>query len=173
MNIKKTLSLLILSLIYLSSYAQKCEVKADPITGVKSIQFINKQNTLRFENKETNLTDFYVTFSYTGEQNITMAKGSQVIFKLKNDKIITFESVKETVPQTRVSTSSSSVYVSTFYTFAFQLTKDEINTLASDKIVLMRYPSIDGGQLDYVVKGLGKVFASKITKGAACMSENL
>lgn len=151
-------------------YGQKCEIKADPITGEQTIQFKNKYQTLRFENKGTELTDFYTTFSYRGEQNVTVLKGSEVVFKLKNGKIITLTSIADATPQTRLISETTIV---SNYTYAFKITKEQINDLASDKIDFIRYPSMDGGTVDLDVKGLGKIYASKITKGAQCMSENL
>ncbi|MGH1338044.1 MAG: hypothetical protein ACRBFS_18125 [Aureispira sp.] len=151
------------------SYGQKCTVKSDPITGEKVIEFSNVYKTLRFQNKGTALTDFYTTFSYGGEQNVVIPKGSEIFFKLKNGKIIKLESITDTHPQTIL---SGDIILSR-YTYAFQLTKEQMKDLASDKIVFMRYPSTDGGTLDYDVKGLGKVYTSKITKGAKCLAERL
>lgn len=170
----KTLSLLNLVVVLLFSMpsysnAQKCEVKADPITGEKVIQFINKHKTLRYENKGTELTDMYMTFSYPREQNVSVSKGSNIIIKLKNDKIITLETITDANPQSRLVGEQ----IVTFYTYAFKLSKEQIDNLASDKISLIRYPSLDGGTLDWQVKGLGKIYASKVTKGAECISESL
>lgn len=152
-----------------TAYGQKCESKPDPITGEKVISFINKHKTLRFENKGTELTDFYTTFNYIGEQNVIIEKGSEVTFKLKNGKVLELESIHDTPPKSLVYAGQ---IVST-YTFAFQLTKQELETLASDKIEFMRYPSPNGGTLDYDVKGLGKIFPAKITKGAECLVSQL
>ena len=164
-----TLFLFTFLLISHGSKAQKCEVKADPITGEQVIQFMNKYKTLRYEYTEGQLTDFYTTFSYRGEQNVSVLKGSEIIFKLKNGDIIKLTSVDDANPQTRI---LETIIISN-YTYHFKLTKEQIDQLASDKIALMRYPSLDGGSLDWEVKGLGKIYASKITKGAQCLSENL
>lgn len=169
MNIKTPSIATLLFLSTATLFAQKCEVKEDPISGERLLQFSNVYKTLRFENKGTELTDFYTTFSYGGEHNTRIDKGAEIFFKLKNGEILKLTSLKEASPKTQLVGQS----IITNYTFAFQLSKEEIQTLASDKITFVRYPSTDGGTLDLDVKGLGKIYINKITKGAKCFAENL
>ncbi len=151
------------------SYGQKCEVQADPFTGERTIKFMNQYKTLRYENTGGEFTDFYTTFSYGGEQNVSVLKGSEIMFKLNNGDIVKLKSIDDANPQSRLIETT----IISMYTYHFKLTKEQVDQLASDKIALMRYPSLDGGSLDWKVKGLGKIYASKITKGAQCVSESL
>ena len=153
-------------------YSQKCDVKNDPITGEKTCKFMNKQQTLRFEYKGGDIADFYTTFSYSGEQNTVIPKGSEIIFKFNDGKILKLYSVIDATPQTKVYSSSTTVTVITNYTYAFKMTREEIAMMASSKIDLVRYPAIEGGHMDYDVKGLGKIYANKITNGAECILSN-
>lgn len=171
---KRIFSILVLLLsILISGYSQKCEVENDQITGEKVCKFINQQKTLRFEYKGGPTVDFYTTFIYAGEQNTVIPAGSEVIFKLVNGTIVKLQSIADAKPQTRVSNTQTTVTVTSLYTFAFKLTQEELQSLASAKIDMIRYPSVDGGQIDYDVKGLGKIFANKITNGAECILSNV
>jgi len=171
-NLKK---LIFLAFIFatLSSFSQECEVKNDPITGEKTCIFSNKAGTLKYEYKVGGVINFFTTFNYSGEQNFAMPKGSEIIIKLENDSIIRLYSIVEAMPQTRVVANQYGASVYTYYTFAFELTAEQVKTLASSDVVFMRYPAISGGSNDYEVKGFGKIFAKKITKGAQCILENL
>ncbi|GEM_PF-3780241 len=163
---------LILSFTF-AAQAQKCEVDEDPISGKKRCQFMNKYQTLKYIYSGGDEIDFFTTFIYSGEQNVKFPAGKEVAIKLENGTIVQLKSLEEAVPQTKVSTSGDQVTVNTWYTFAFKLTKDQVKEMAANKVTFMRYPAIDGGVVDYDVKGLGKIYAKKITKGAECVSENL
>ena len=171
-NLKKIIFLAFIFATF-TSYSQDCEVKNDPITGEKTCIFNYKNGSLKYEYKVGGVINFLLTFDYSGEQNFAMPKGSEVIIKLENDSIIRLYSIVEAMPQTKVFATQNSAGVMTYYTFAFELTADQIKTLASSNVVFYRYPSVSGGTNDYEVKGLGKIFAKKITKGAQCILENL
>lgn len=153
----------------MTAFSQKGKVEEDPITGEKTCVFSNKYRTLRYEYKYGEEIDFYSTFNYLGEQNVLIPKGSELFIKLKDGSIIKLHSAVDAVPQTKVSQAG----VRTDYTFLCKLSHDQVKTLAKSKIAFIRYPSTDGGTVDFKVKGLGKIYGNKITKGAIFISENL
>lgn len=168
--------LITLSLLFASSsnlIGQSCDIVADPITGEKLVEFKNKQQTLKYIYKGGEKVEFFTTFIYKDEQNTTFPAGSEVFIKMDNGLITQLNSVDEAVPQTKVTTTSETVTVNTWYTFKFFVTREQVEQLASGKIVFMRYPAIDGGTVDLDIKGFGKIYAKKITKGAECIKENL
>lgn len=157
----------------MAGYSQKCKTEADPITGVKTSTFKNKSQTLKYIYKGGENIEFYTTFNYLGEQNSKFPVGSEVIIKLKDGTILNLHSVKEAMPQTKVVANQYSASVYSLYTFAFSLDREQINLLSNSKVSFVRYPAIDGGYTDIDIKGFGKIYAKKITKGAECMLENL
>jgi len=83
-------------------------------------------------------------------------------------------SVVETTPQISTSTTLDGLTTTySSYTFAFELSHEQLSTLANSKVIFMRYPSIDGSTLDYDVKGIGKFYVNKLRNGAICISKNL
>lgn len=156
-----------------SLLAQKCEVKSDPVTGDRVVQFMNKQQTLRYKYEGGETIDFFTTFIYSGEHNIAFPAGTEVIMKLEDGLIITLKSALEATPRTEVTASQYGASIRTFYTFNFLLSKEQVNQIASAKLVFLRYPNTDGGTIDLDIKGFGKIYAKKINSGAECMSENL
>jgi len=167
-------SLLLLTFLFIISiaFAQECEVKNDPITGEKTCSFYNKKKSIRYEYNGGDTIDFFTTFTYTGEHNIAMPQGSELIFKLEDNTILTFKSAIDAAPITKIQSSQYGSTVFTNYTFTFKLTIDQIEKLANSKLVFMRYPSTDGGHLDHKIKGLGKKYGKTFTDGAICISEN-
>ncbi len=171
-NLKKSLVLMVL-LASLNVYSQKCEIKKDPISGKKTCVFQDNKKTLRYVYMFDEEVDFFTTFVYRDEQNVAIPKNSEIIFKLENDSIVKLYSVVDAMPQTKVTANQFGASISTTYTFAFKLKKDQIRTLASSKITFVRYPAIDGGYVDLDIKGFGKIYANKVTKGAICINDNL
>lgn len=165
--------ILLMSFLTMSGYSQKCKTEKDPITGVKTSTFMNKYQTLKYIYKGGEDIEFYTTFNYTGEQNSKFGIGSEVIIKLKDGSILNLHSVKDAMPQSKVRANQYGATVYTQYTFAFILDKEQINLLANSKVSFIRYPAADGGYTDIDIKGFGKIYAKKITKGAECMLENL
>jgi hypothetical protein len=119
------------------------------------------------------LIDFQTTFTFSGEQNVTFPAESVVFFKLNTGKILSLKSIREANPQTKVYANQYGATVLSNYTFSFQLTKEELKTLASGNIIFMRTPNVSGGTIDYEIKKGNKKFVNKMTKGAQCMYSNL
>ena len=161
---------LLISCISLGASAQKCVDQADPITGERTVEFKNNQETLRYKYEGGEEVEVYMTFIYADEQNTTMPEGSEVAIKLKDDTVVMLKSAREAMPKTKVTANQYGATVTTSYTLEFVIDKATTTTLASDKISFIRYPALDGGTIDLDIKGLGKIYAGKITKGAECIS---
>lgn len=170
---KRIFLLFICCLSFLYGFTQGCVSQNDPITGEKTCMFSNRQSTMRYEYRGGDNIDLYLTFAYIGEQNIIMPKGSKIFIKLKNKVILSLLSIKDAVPQTRLEASAYSAAVYTLYTFAFKLNKHQLKSLAEIDIIFMRYPSIDGGTVDFDGKGPSKKYIRKIKEGAKCVHEGI
>lgn len=153
--------------------AQKCEITSDPVTGEKICQFEDKRQTLKFKYTGGEEILFQVTFSFPGEQNSIIDKGTELIMKLENGTIIDLLTTEKSFPQTKVYASSTYASVSTWYTFTFDnLSKKNVEDLAKNKIIFFRYPHPGGGTKDADVKR-GKIYIKRIMKGANCILENM
>ena len=166
------ISSLVLAMFIATSFGEDCKSGDDPITGEKRCSFVNRMQTLRYDYKGGEFVDFFATFSYSAERNVIIPKGSQIIFKLKTDEVITLKTIVDASPQSQVMASQYSASVFSRYTFAFKIDLKQLESIATSKIVFIRYPSTDGGSLDYDVKGGGKYYAKEIKKGANCIFEN-
>ena len=99
-------------------------------------------------------------------------KGTEIILKLENGEILKLATAYDASPKTDASSSMYSATIYTNYFYPIELTKDEVNKLATSKVVLIRYPDTQGGTRDFEPKGFTKKLADVLQKGAQCIREN-
>mgnify|MGYP000978742328 CR=1 FL=1 len=61
----------------------------------------------------------------------------------------------------------------TNYTLKINLSREDIERLASSPVTFIRYPNPEGGSLDLEIKGLAKSTGKHILVGATCVLEHL
>ena len=153
--------------------AQKCKVGKDPFTGEKTVSSDFSHRTIYFEYKGDKI-HMELKFTYKGQLHTDIPTGTEILFKLENDEILKFAIVEDAPPKTKVGHDNAGYsYVTTDYSFVMLVSKDELNKMASSKVVLIRYPDAQGGTLDYTPKGLGKILTNAIYKCANCIKDNL
>ena len=145
-DIKNTLIILFL---VLSNYtfAQKCEVSKDPISGEKLITVNYRERWVYMENKGDQ-TKLSVVKGYVGEVNVSVPVGSEFIIKLDNDEIIKLTTSGIAAPNSYA--SQGVVY--TNFTYEVTIDKDILTKLSAHVPVLIRLPDIKTGDRDMVEK---------------------
>ena len=170
---KLILFLVAICLWSINASAQKyCEVKADQLSGEKTVSHRNKYGSIRFEYKEGGPIQHLMTFTFLGEQNVSFPEGSEVIYKLEDGTILRFKAIYRVAPDTRAYANSYTASVTTLYTYTFELTKEQLEQLRRSKVIYMRWPSVDGGTAESGEKNMKK-FSKIIQEGAKCLSSNM
>lgn len=168
------LSLQCIILFSLYNTTAQCKSNIDPITGKNTSTFINYYEDVKYEKIDnSDAINLSLRFKYSGEHNVKITENTPVIIKLKDGAIVTLNTYKAAVPKTQVYASQTTASVSTFYTFFFQLNSKELSLLANSKVDLIRYPSPEGGTIDF--KSYNMItgsFKKAITKGANCILQN-
>jgi hypothetical protein len=161
---------LILTLLFILSlkpmYSQDCEVKKDPITNDTIISFTKKNVHYECKQKTTSLE---ILFTYKGKYSNIISKDSQISLKLENNTIISKTIIADVVPEDLKINNLNF----TNYTLKINLSKEDIERLASSPVTFIRYPNPEGGSLDLEIKGLAKSNGKHILLGATCVLEHL
>ncbi len=185
--IKKT-TLILIILISIKTYSQKCKTEKDPFTNEKITSFDFYNKTVYFEVKNDSIR-FDIKFNYWGERKHEFNKGEEILIKLENGSKINLKTIKQSKPKIESVTSTSngpffpgfgggfnttSSENFTAYAFTFLLTKTELKSLTESKIDIIRIPDTDEGEhVDLKAKGKTKQKIKAIRKGATCISENI
>ncbi len=170
----KKISLLLLILFTIDCTqvsAQKCKVAKDPITNETIASFDFKGRMVYYEHKQGKST-LEMRFTYGGQLNVIMEKGTELIFKLENGDILKLLTVSDATPKAQVVASQYSAGVITYYSYVMAISKEDMAKLAGSKTILIRFPNGKGGQDDFIPKGRSKKIAGAIQKGAQCMMPN-
>jgi hypothetical protein len=130
-----------------STFAQKCEVSKDPITGEKLITVNYRERWVYMENKGDQ-TKLSVVKGYVGEVNVSAPVGSEFIIKLDNDEIIKLTTTAIAAPNSYA--SQGVVY--TNFTYEVIIDKNILTKLSAHVPVLIRVPDIKTGDRDMVEK---------------------
>lgn len=184
----KKITLILLLLISIKTYSQKCKTDKDPFTNEKITSFDFYNKTVYFEIKNDSIR-FDIKFNYWGERKHEFDKGTEVLIKLENGSKINLYTIKKSKPKIESVTSSSNGPFSsrfglgfgttssenfTAYSFPFLLNKTELKSLSESKIEIIRIPDTDEGEhVDLKAKGKTKKKIKAIKKGATCISENI
>lgn len=171
MKIKSYLLAIFFIILINCSYSQKCSISRDPITNEAIASFNYKERKVYFEHKK-GILSLEMMFTYSGELNVVIPKGSELFYKLENGEIIKLITVNNAVPNSQIIANQNSATVLTFYSYIMQITKQDLNKLANSKVVLIRFPNGKDGQQDFILKGRWKKISGAILKGAVCMLSN-
>lgn len=152
--------LILLILISLKTYAQKCKTDKDPFTSEKITSFDFYNKTVYFEIKNDTIR-FDIKFNYWGEREHEFVKGTEILIKLENGSKVILKTIKKSKPKIESITSSSnspffpgfgggfnttSSENFTAYNFTFILNKVELKSLTESKIDIIRIPDTDEGE---------------------------
>lgn len=165
---KNVLLFLLCFLIFTSVYSQKCEVSKDPFTNETVVSYDFHKKTVYYELKQGAAT-LEILFAYSGGLKSIIPQGSEIMFKTDKGDIVKQVTLLDSYPKTTVTTQA--VYSN--YSLKIALSKEDLQKLAASKLDVIRYPDPKGGQTDYDVKGMGKITANQIYKGATCLLGNL
>lgn len=184
----KKIALILIILISIKTYSQKCKTDKDPFTDEKITSFDFYDKTVYFEIKNDSIR-FNIKFNYWGEREHEFDKASEILIKLENGSKINLKTIKQSKPKIESITSSSngpffpgfgggfnttSSENFTAYSFTFLLNKTELKSLAESKIDIIRIPDTDEGEhIDLKAKGKTKRKIKAIKKGAVCISESI
>ena len=183
---KKILMLLLLVVFSNKIYSQRCETTNDAFTGEQMSSFDYEGKTVYFELKNDNIL-LEIVFNYLGERNYEFKEGTEILMKLEDGTKMELHTVRASLPRVEQVTSSNGFYPSfgggmtmssssnyTVYSFAFSLTKAELNNLAESKIDVIRIPDTnDGTYPDLEPKNRTKKKVKAVNKGAICLKENI
>lgn len=184
----KEITLVLLCLLSLKTYSQKCKTDKDPFTNeeITSFNFYNK--SVYFELKNDSIK-FDIKFHYWGERKHEFKEGTQIFMKFENGLKTNFKTTKKAKPTVEsitssfnapffprfgggFSTTSSENY--TAYSFTFLINKTELKNLAESKIEIIRVPDTDEEEhVDLRAKGRTKRKIKAIRKGAKCIAQNI
>lgn len=166
---KISYSLIILfTICFNSGFSQKCEVTKDPITN-ETITSFNFKNRMVYYEHQKGVSSLEMLFTYGGELNVTIPKGTELLFKLESGEILKLVTANDAIPKSQVVASQYSASVITYYSYLMQINKETMAKLAGSPVVLIRFPNGKGGQDDFIPKGRAKKISSAIVKGAQCM----
>ncbi|GAA3611970.1 hypothetical protein Q4Q39_04700 [Flavivirga amylovorans] len=184
---KKTIIILLI-LISIKTYSQKCKTDKDPFTNEKITSFDFYNKTVYFEIKNDTIR-FDIKFNYWGEREHEFDEGAEILIKLENGSKINLKTIKKAKPKIESITSSSngpffpgfgggfnttSSENFTAYSFTFLLNKTELKSLTESKIDIIRIPDTDEGEhVDLKAKGRTRQKIKAIKKGATCINENI
>ncbi len=184
----KKITLILIILISIKTYSQKCKTDKDPFTNEKITSFDFYNKTVYFEIKNDSIK-FDIKFNYWGERKYEFDEGAEILIKLENGSKINLKTIKQSKPIIESVTSSSNgpFYTGfgggfgttssenfTAYSFTFLLTKTELKSLMESKIDIIRIPDTDEGEyVDLKAKGKTKKKIKAIKKGATCISESI
>lgn len=154
---------LILSGLNSNTFAQKCEVTKDPISGEKVITENYRDRWVYMENKGDQ-TKLSIVKGYLGELNVAAPGGDEFIIKLDNDEILKLTTSAASMPNSYV--SQGVVY--TNYTFETLLDKATVEKLAAHVPVFIRVPDLKVGDRDMT----DKKYFKAINTGAKFIIEN-
>lgn len=170
---KIVITLLVLfSFTTINVNAQKCQVKEDPFTNERVVSF-NWKNGIVFYEFKSDEFKFGIRCNYNGEKNVILEKGQKAFFKLDSGETMELLTCVDATPETQISASQYSASVYTSYTFIFCLTKDQLDKLATSKMLAFRYPDTNGEYLDIILKGKKNKYARAVLEGGQCILSNL
>lgn len=186
MKSKKIVVLFFLLILSSTIYSQKCKTKTDPFSEEKIISFDFRGKTVYFEIKKDKIL-LEIVFNYPGERTHKFKEETIFLVKLENGDKIKLISNRVSLPVIEEVTYSNGFYPSrgggmtisssanfTAYSFAFSLTKSELNKLAKSKIQIIRVPETDEKKyIDIEAKGRTKKKIKAIYKGANCIVEKI
>lgn len=153
-------------------FSQKCEIKSDPFTKERIVSFDFKKRSIYYELKNDVIKLEFI-FNYSGELNVAVPKGTELLFKLENGETVKLLTVSQSHPKTRLIANQASASVLTNYTYVFNVNKEELSKLAISKVILVRYPDTKGDFLDFEIKVRGRKYATALYEGAQCIQSNL
>jgi len=153
------------------AFSQKCITTADPFTAEEISSYDYHNKWIYYELKNGSVT-LELTLALTGQVNIIAPKETEIFMKFENSEILKLVSVTEAIPAIHVSTGSGFTAVWTEYCYKFNLTKEDINILASAKLALLRYPDANGALWD-LDSELRKKWIKVLLEGAQCMKSQL
>jgi hypothetical protein len=93
---KKTIIILLI-LISIKTYSQKCKTDKDPFTNEKITSFDFYNKTVYFEIKNDTIR-FDIKFNYCGEREHEFDKGAEILIKLENGSKINLKTIKKAKP---------------------------------------------------------------------------
>nr|WP_288933287.1 hypothetical protein [uncultured Allomuricauda sp.] len=174
--------LIILILMSVKIYSQKCKTDKDPFTNEEITYFDYSYRTVYFEVKNDTIL-FDVVFNYWGEREHIFKEGTGLSIKLESGAKIDLNTIMESKPKIESSISTSGFYMglgsgmtstssqnSTAYSFVFKLTEPELKKLAESKIEVIRIPDTDEEKyIDLEAKGRTRKKIKAIKKGATCL----
>lgn len=164
----KKLLILLLFLFAVKGYAQKCEAKKDAFTGKEIIEYDFGKKAVKFRVEEDKIY-LEMRFSYLGELNVSVPKGTAFLLKLDNETVINLEVNAETPPLSRI----VGEHIYSFYVYEFELSKKELEQLETAGTEMVRYPDPNGGTLDLKLTGGNRRIKKHLAAGSACILENL
>ena len=163
----KTVQLIVAFLMCATwGFSQKCKVTKDEFSGETVASFDFKDRMVYFECKGATVR-LELTFDYSGELNVMVPLGSDLLFKLENGSKINKKTTVDASPKTKV---VASAFIQTDYTYIVELSKEEVEKMATAKVTMCRYPDTKGGYLDIPIKGK---WQGALFDGAVCMQGNI
>ena len=129
------------------TFAQKCQVSKDPITGEKIIT-VNLQDRWVYMENQGDQTKLSVVKGYLGELNVAAPAGSEFTLKLDDGTILKLTTTAVSAPNSYA--SQGVVY--TNYTFETTLDKETVAKLAAHVPTFLRLPDLKSGDRDMVDK---------------------
>ncbi|MBP0903638.1 hypothetical protein ACFSKN_03545 [Mariniflexile gromovii] len=183
---KKALMLLLFVAFSNKIYAQKCETNNDPFSGEQILSFDYERKTVYFEFKNDTIL-FEIVFNYLGERNYEFKEGTKILMKLEDGTKMELSTARVSLPRIEQVTSSNGFYPGfgggmmmssssnyTAYSFAFTLTKTDLNKLAASQIEVIRIPdTTEGTYADLEAKSRTKKKVKAVNKGAICLKEHI
>jgi len=151
--------------------AQKCKIGTDPFSNERTVTFDFMYKTIYYEFKG-NAVRMEMKFTYNGALKVIVPAGAEVQYKFENGDMLKLTTIADAAPKTTASASQYSASFYSDYTYAFNLTREEVEKLAASKVILIRYPDTQGGTLDFKPKGFDKKLIDVLYKGANCIKEN-
>ena len=184
----KKIPLVLIILISIKTYSQKCKTDKDPFSNEKVTSFDFYNKTVYYEIKNETVK-FEIKFNYWGERKHEFNEGSEILIKLEDGSKLNLKTIKQSIPIIESVTSLSNGPFSagfgggfgttssenfTAYSFTFLLSKIELKKLMENKIDIIRIPDTDEGEyVDLKAQGKTKKKIKAIKKGATCINESM
>lgn len=167
----KTLTTSIFLLTNFLILAQDCEEKIDQFTGKKTtIYQMSKFGVTKMKLEQIESDSISMTYRIVIDkiESTAIPKGSSLLLKLDNDKIIELKSIKNSEPRSgTVSTGSYGTSYSEAF-LMFNITESQLKLLKNYKVEFIREPNFKGGYVDLSRKKTKKL-SKHLSKGAECM----
>jgi hypothetical protein len=164
----KKLLILLLFLFTVKGYAQKCEVKKDPFNGNEVIEYDFGKKAVKFRIEDEKIY-LEMRFSYRGELNVNVPKGTDFHIKLEDETVLNLKVNADAPPLSRIVGD----YIVTLYMYEFEISKEELAQLAASDAEMIRYPDPNGGSLDFKLTGGNRRIKKHLLAGSSCILENL